>query len=355
MKDVERLLGFAVEPVKTLDYGPGSTHEVVLVAHRDEPSPRYVVKRARGDPGPLIRERLALESYAEHPDARALVPGVVAASESGELLVVEALPIADSDRLGAILEGDDPERARNALLAHVRALAVLNSAPVADPFARRVTAHGPLTSSRHAVNYWSEHVAALSERLSALCGRAGGIAEEAAQATDRMLAGPAALSHGDGTAANTFVTEAGRAYVIDFETAAVRHPAMDGAFGRIRDLNSVWALELPAPLREEATRAYRDTLAPGPDWESDETAAAAVWLAILLRRPERYMDHDQRWGESGLRWRVFTGLERFAEIARTNGEMPSTADACERGVAALRNRWSDEDRTARTYRAFARQ
>ena len=108
--------------------------------------------------------------------------------------------------------------------------------------------------------------------------------------------------------------------------------------------------EFRTTLAEHAPIAADDSV-----WRVGETHAAAAWLAILLRRPERYMDDDTRWGRTGIRWRVFTGLQRFVEIARDNDGMPATADTCERAVAALRELWPAEHRTARTYRAFADQ
>lgn len=312
--------------------------------------------------GPLVAERASLRAL-ETTAVRDRVPVVIAATEDATLLVMTDLGITDDERLGVLLEGDDPEIAEAGLLAHVEALAALHVATAGAPvraLAANLAAAEPYTRSRHAINHVNDLVELLPERLAAVLGRDVRISDELGQVRNAIRSpGPLlALSHGDGTAANSFIRD-GRAVLLDFETGAARHALLDGTFARQRYLFSVWAKAFPEDVRRRGMAVYRDRLLAGvpgvtrDDYDAGEAAACAAWTAITLGRFAEVRDHDVRFGRTGWRARIVTALDHLCEVSEETGCTPAIGRAARAAAGVLRGKWPDAETHLPLHAAWA--
>lgn len=358
-KAVSRLLNEQVIPLERLSY-EGGTFLVQRVARPDGTT--VVAKWTRAPRGPLVAERAALERISETAAAN-LVPHVIAGDENATLLVMTDLACTNAERLGTILEGRDPDAAEEGLLAHVRSLAALHVATAGVPaieMAGRIAASEPYTRSRHAVNHVNKRLETLPERLEEALGSAVDIADdmEAARAALRDPGPFLAISHGDGTAANSFVRN-GRALLIDFETAAARHALIDGAFARQRYLFSVWAKAIPDSVRQRAMTAYRDAVIEGlpnvdrQSYDSGEAAACAAWTSIILGRLPSAAGADVRFGRTGWRARIVTALVHLSEVCEETHELPRISRAARLLAAKLRRTWPEDETRLPVHQAWS--
>ena len=355
LRAVSDLLGETVRDPAALSYEGARC----LVTRLTRPDGSTVVAKSWPAPrGPIVRERVVLEALAATAAAD-LVPRVVAADADGSLLVTTDLLFAPEERLGEILEGDDRERAEDALLAHARALGRVHAATrgaTALALAQRLSDARPFDESRHVVHDLDAHLAHLPERLrEAGAGDDARGLDDEIRAARELLAHPGAhiaVAHGDATPANCCV-RGGTALLYDWETAAARHALVDGSYARLRYVQSVWAHEIPAHVRWRAARAYRAEL-PWPDGELDpgETAAGAAWCAGLLAALPRLSGNDVRWGRTTMRQRVATAVERLAELCDETGCMPLTGAAARAAHAGLCRAWPAEHTALPVHRAW---
>jgi hypothetical protein len=354
IRAVSDLLGESVRDPEPLSY-EGARCLVARLTRLDGST--IVVKSWPGTRGPLVRERVVLQTLAE-TGAADLVPELLAADAEGALLVMSDLRCAPEERLGEILEGEDRERAEAALVAHARALGRLHAATTgatALALAERLSDARPFDESRHVVHDLDAHLAHLPERLR----QAGAecpddvLAEVAAAREILAHPGPhAAVVHGDGTPANCYVRN-GTAWLFDWETAAARHALLDGTYARLRYLQSVWAHEIPAHVRWQSGRAYRAELPwADADLAAGEAAACAAWCAGLLARLPRLLETDVRWGRTTMRQRVSTALQRLAEACDDTASMPATGVAARAAHHALCRRWPEDQVTLPVHRAW---
>ncbi|MHC4956201.1 MAG: phosphotransferase, partial [Planctomycetota bacterium] len=226
----------------------GDTGETVIVKRSEEPD------------GPLMREWAALEFLGGIEQVAALFPAVIVGDREHEIIVLSDLGFPEEQRLGSILEGDDPALAEAALVSQQRALGRMHAATAGrlDEFKRLLLAKGRVRDSRHGANRLEELARDLPNRLS----NAGAPArlDDEIESVVGTLSDPGpflVLSHGDGTPANACF-DGTDTRLFDLESAAPRHALVDGAYAPIRFLNSTWASRFPEPVAARALAAYRE-------------------------------------------------------------------------------------------------
>ncbi len=350
---VSTLLGVSVRDPVRLSY-EGARCPVVRLTLTGGST--VIAKRWTGPRGPLVREREALRAMAQS-GAADVVPHILAASEDGSLLVVSDLRFDDHARLGEILEGDDPDHAEAALIAHMKTLGRVHAAGAGAPalaLAQRLSAARPFEESHHFVHTLDAQLAALPARLRTAGVGDIDISDEVAAARE-TLRHPGALltiTHGDATPANACF-HGGRGQLFDWETAGPRNALVDGAYAGLRYLQSVWAHEIPAEVRRRAMTAYRDAVPwSASQLRAAEAAAAAAWTGALLATLPRVAQADVRWGRTTLRQRIATAVLRLAEVCDETAYMPRLAVAAHRAHEALRHTWPSTDCTLPPHRAF---
>ena len=356
VREVSDLLGVSARDPEVLSY-EGARCPVLRLTLTGGST--VVAKRWSGPRGPLVREREALRALARTA-ATDVVPRILAASKDGALLVVTDLGFAEADRLGEILEGDDPEHAEIALLAHMKALGALHSAGAGQhalSFAERLSAARPFDESHHLVHTLDSHLAALPRRLRELGAENLEIDDEIGQAREQLRhpGDLLTITHGDGTPANSCFHH-GRAKLFDWETAGPRNALVDGAYARLRYIQSVWAHDIPAAVRHRASDAYRRAVPwSARQLDAAEAAAAAAWCGALLATLPHVAKQDVRWGRTTLRQRIATAVLRLAEVCDETGQLPRVAAAAREAHADARRCWTEEECQLPLHRAWRKR
>jgi hypothetical protein len=280
------------------------------------------------------------------------------------LIVMEDLGGTPRRLLGEILFDHSRAEAEAALTAFVGALARLHAATTQqhDLYQATLCSMGGAQASRHPVHQVLPALEGLEAvvRDQGLPALPAAAAAEAAEA-HRLLAAPGpflVLVHGDATPANALYHE-GRIRLFDLEASGYRHAFLDGAFGPLRYLCSVWARDLPAEVRFQLLQSYRETLAATCPAARDEAlfagqmaAACAGWLALLLSWLPDLQLADRRWGRSSRRQRVCAGLAQFPEAARRLERLPRLSAWCQPALMHLRSRWPESNTALAPYPAL---
>jgi len=250
----------------------------------------FVAKQAEPNHPSLVREEAALRMLGPE-----FAPALIEGSAAEGYLLMEDLG-SNEQQLGKMLfAGCNKEP----LLRAMRSLAKMHAATLGREAEWSVGEPG----SSHKIYELAEAVSALPPREEAkrLC------------AWLESRDGWYGLVHGDATAANCFIMPDRIAW-FDFETADFRRTALDAAFPGIRYLHSVWARNLPADWRRDATEAYRDAFIEPERFDEEFQAANAAWLAGILMFRDRVSDEDVKWGRATLRQRIVAACEQFVEL-----------------------------------------
>ena len=328
---------------------PAAPTTILRVRARDAPRP-LVVKSWNGPAPQMLNEWAALTFLADLPGVDAIAPKPLAMDADAGVVVMTDVG-ADAIAAGEVLWSDDTAAAERTLLELVRTTGRLHAAAGAadhDRFVRDRARLGPTGASRHAVHRIDTNLARLPKAMRQVGFEPTPAAVrdmERVRRTPRAPAEFATLTHGDATLANALVTSS-EVRLIDWETAGIRHALVDGVFGPLRYLHSVWARGLPSGLRRRLLSTYRSELVVGCEAAKDDDAFAAAavaacagWLACLCSRLPELAAHDVRLGRSTWRQRIVTGLEHFAEVAGDASELDALADAAAMLAAQLRHWW----------------
>ncbi len=341
-------------------HSPGAPSTVVRSSIDGKDSarlpPTVAVKRINRPGEEWLLDVVGLEFLSGLDATRDLAPELLAVDRHKRLVVLEDLGSSRDTMLAWILAKADEERAEQALLERERAVGRMHGATRAEEgrYSALLAGWRPAGSSRHRVNRLPRWLAELPDRALDLGIAVGDAAHAELRAAASELAEPGPFrcyTHGDPTLSNAFLTSRGLRF-IDFETGAFRHALVDGAFARIRYLNSVFARRIPVGLQRRLTEEYRRQLAQWlPEADDDRLfargllAACAAWLAVLCSLLPSVADHDRMWGRTTWRQRIVTGLADFAATAAELGALAALGDVATAMERELRRRWPEEDCT----------
>jgi len=321
-----------------------------VIRCQKEDGTTVIVKRSNIGNGLIAHEAGALTFLHTLPTLTGIFPDLLAYDGEESLMIVEDLAPDTSYLLGNILMEGDRAKAEAALLklqttiAHVHGMSIglqLEYQQIRSQFPD----HAP---SRHRVNRISEGLRELAATLSTLSISPSPDFETELQNILSIMTDPGpflAFTHGDLTPANVFYID-GDIRIFDLETHEFRHALLDGSFGALRYLHSVWAQQIPAALRQQLTIVYRDTLSMYIPEASDVAvfnkhlgASVAGWLAGLCHFIERVWLADHTWGRSTLRERILTGLEHFALLDQEAATFNAFSETMAQLHQRLRHEW----------------
>ncbi|MGH2609559.1 MAG: phosphotransferase family protein [Tepidiformaceae bacterium] len=168
-----------------------------------------------------------------------------------------------------------------------------------------------------------------------------------------------ALTHGDPCPDNVLLV-AGRAVVIDFEFASFRQALSDAVYPRMVFPTCWCASRVPANIVREFEDRYRaaivDGCPPAADdgaWERSLADACAMRLvsSVGWLLPQT-LDANWPWGIATARQRFVPRLQAFLDTPGVSREFPRLAAYCERAIACLQARWSDEENVLPVFPPF---
>ena len=337
---------------------PSSSHGTATVIVR---IPREGLARS-GHTG-LHREQAALNSLIAIGSS--LAPHLLAGGGAAGFLVTEDLGTHPS--LLDILLGEDPEAARQGMIAFARGLGRLHAqtsgqytnTPPALP-----VVHIPVSE------YWQQVRNVVAQLgLPTPCGVDGDVA-----ALTHLLAEPEgclALSSGDISVVNCKISR-GKTRFFDFEDACFRHPFLDAIVLRYPYPTGGPPWRLPQEVTMQSEAAYRAELAQAcPIVQDDDcyersmAAASAAWTILrLVRLPkvDAGPDRDAWWllppGWSApaptrsRRRQLVSTLETCIASAHRACAFEALTAWCECLVDTLRSRWPEAAEELPLYPAF---
>ena len=148
--------------------------------------------------------------------------------------------------------------------------------------------------------------------------------------------------------------------LLDFEFGRFRHALLDGVCGRIH-FPTCWCVNrLPEDIYTRMEQVYRNELIKGgPEARDDETfnqviVEACAWQ-LLNTLSVGVLEEDGEWGISTHRQRALVRLDRFSEVAESNGHLEALRGMAKNLSDALRKRWPKEADEMPLYPAFRKQ
>jgi len=271
----------------------GGDRSVVVRARRSDTEETVIVKgydAGRGGEG-WTREAAALTALAGLSTG---APAVVAATASPPVVVMEDLGPGDS--VASALLAADPVTAEEAVVDWAEALADLHAATwnnVARFEAALSDLGGPTPPNPQALpDVLTDGIERLRQAADPMGIEVGEqVSEEILTIAARLGAEVQVLSPSDACPDNNIRTAAGLR-LIDFEGAAVVHPAWDVAYLRVPWPSCWCAWRMPDTVAERAQQAWRERLqaatAPSgidPDWAAMDAAirlASLVWSLVTV-------------------------------------------------------------------------
>lgn len=352
-----------VARLDVLESPPGTPKTLILKRKRVKGEVAY-------DPdfsdGGILNTWAALEFIAEVFGSGSPAPRLYAGDSKKHFVVIEDLQ--DGDTLESILNGDDPERAEQALRRYGAGLGRLQAGTLgrSRAFISRRENLGP--------RQWldtSEYLMWLPENLKALEALNFDVeaaAYDDAQAAARQLAQPdgfSALNHSDPQPGNIWIGHAGGFCWLDLEGAHFGHAFIEGVNSRLGfPTNAVLHMRrIPEALWRQAEEAYRAELMKGLPEAADAqifgsamTAACSWWVLgfcaryLALALGDDLPPHER----NHLRQVVIGWIGTLAECAGEFGSLPALGETFTRIGRNLRSRWPLEARELPLYPAFQR-
>ena len=343
-----RILGSPLALTEIVYGYPDSRSNVIRCQKADGTT--VIVKRSNSGGNLMAYEASALTFLHQMPTLIDVFPRLLAYNAEASLMIVEDLAPDESYLLGNILMQGDYTKAEAALLELQRTIAHVHGMTAGlQPEYQRIRAQFPdHAPSPHRANRIEEGLHELAATLASLSiSPSPGFQAEFEEILSTMTdPGPfLTFTHGDLTPANVFYIN-GNIRMFDLEAHGFRHCLLDGSFGVLRYLHSLWARQIPLDLRQQLTNVYHDTLSTHIPETSDVTtfnkhlgASAAGWLAGLCHFIERVWSDDHTWGRSTLRERILAGLVHFALLDQDIAAFNAFAETMATLHQHLRREW----------------
>jgi hypothetical protein len=314
----------------------------------------------RSGPTGLHHEQMALEYLTALGST--LASRFLAGGGAADFLVTEDLGAGPS--LLDLLLGQDPEAARQGILAFAQGLGRLHAQTAGRPGVPLPVVRVPVAE------HWQQVQEAVAQfGLPAPCG-----VDSDVEALDRLLAGPGnclALSSGDPSVVNCKILGSDVRF-FDFEEACFRHALVDATVLRYPYPTGGPPWRLPHEVALQIETAYRAELAPvctvaqdDNAYERGMAAASVAWTILRMVRLPRVDAGPDRdpWlllpsGWSGpaptrsRRRQLVAILETGIASARRAGAFEALAAWCDCLVDALRERWPEAAEELPLYAAF---
>jgi hypothetical protein len=320
-----------------------------------------IVKTSRLGRGHIFNEWASLQFLNQFDELRSLVPAFYGGDQDLELLVLEDLgQVRGRTDLGTILEGNDPVLAREALLAHARAMAHLHTATRGyEQEFNRLRDQLPPYQELAAKDQFDEHFAWLVRFLPQLGLPApAALSQEAEAITARLRdpKAPRAYTRGDVCPSNVAYSDR-RMRFYDFEMGAYRHVLLSVVYFRMSHLACHNGSLIPLPLQAEAEAAYLEAaegLISGAVAYADQSgAAAAALLAWMLHTTlEKALQKDRPRHLATYRQRIFAALTQFIQHPPYRSAYPYTTASLVGLLQELDARWSQAEKEIAVFPAF---
>lgn len=322
-----------------------------------------ILKRWNTHPAAMRHEWTALAFLDRISETSGMAPHLYGVDVDAGLLIIEDLGDPTDRLVGNILFGKDQAQATAALIALNRSLGRLHASTIGlesefREFQRRQNVQA---TSRHRVYRLETCLAEFPEIARQIGMNVSPQAESDMVKALDIIRNPGpflALTHGDVTPGNAFFHD-GQVRWLDFETADFRHALLDGSFGRMRYLHSVWARSIPISIQRKIITEYRRELSRGCPEATDDTvfgsaliASSAAWMAGLCEELPAVMQQDRKWGRATSRQRIIAALEHFTVLAQELDNFLALAAVTDSIARALRYRWPETDCTLRPYDAY---
>ncbi len=278
-------------------------------------------------------------------------------------MVVEDLGDREGQWLGDILFADDKEKAERALIDFQHAVGRMHAATIGKEkeFQEVCSLYGAHQAEGDRTDNLPSKLLLFERNVRQLGFKdAPGLTQVIENAIGSMEDPHPFFSfvHGDTTLANAFLTSHG-IRIFDLESGGTRHCLTDGAFSRMRYLESSLAQQIPVDLRRRMMNVYREGLSSGcPDAMDDDlflpafTACCACWMAKQCDRLLANLEKDTQWGRASERQRVVTALENFTEISREFDLFAALGETAASMSQELRSRWSETECSLPVYKAL---
>ena len=317
-----------------------------------------IVKVSKIGGGHIFNEWASLQFLNQFKSLGGLVPSFYGGDYRLELLVLEDLgAVRGYYDLGSILEGEDPDAARDALLAHARTMALLHVTTARHEEAfNNIRDEFPIYDKPFSKDQFEGNFGWFHRMLPQFDIATAPELEQEAQTIIACLRdpnAPRAYTRGDVCPSNiAYHNRQMRFY--DFEMGAFRHVFLSAVYFRISHLSCINGSLIPLELQVEAEEAYFQALAPlisHPAARQLDYAAAAttmlIWmLSIWLNKKDRPRHL------ATLRQRIFAALTLYTQHAFFTAPFPHTAAALTRLRQKLSVRWTEEERTIFAFPAF---
>ena len=271
----------------------------------------------------------------------------------------------EGETLADLLQGDDPARAEEGLLALAATLGRMHATTVGRAaeyrrlrealegrFAEEPAPSGPTYPKLR------EGCAAIDVALSSSSEAA--LEQVAASMRDP---GPfLAYTHGDPCPGNDRCA-GGSLRLFDFEFGAFRHALHDGVYGRV-PFPTCWCVNrLPEEIPPRMEAVYRAELVKGCPEAADDTLfhgavveAAAHWILDTTGwHLSNALKEDSEWGIATVRQRLLLRLDNLAALTEEFGHLESLAPTARDIAARLRALWPPEADQMPLYPAFRKE
>jgi hypothetical protein len=297
-------------------------------------------------------------SAVSAPGAPPVCPRFYGGDRAAGFVLLEDL--GEGESLADLLQGADPVRAEQALLAFATTLGRMHAATIgreAEYLRRRRALGAPEEAAPEGAAYprFREGCEAIGFLLSPEVE-----AEVAAVTAAMRQPGPfRAYTHGDPCPDNTRCAD-GQLRLLDFEFGAFRHALRDGVYGRIL-FPTCWCVSrLPPEIAPRMEARYRSELVKGCPEAGDDARfyravveACAHWALETAHwhLPEA-LKEEGKWGLATPRQRLLVRFDLLAGLTEEFGCREPLGAAARAIAARLRALWPPEADAMPVYPAF---
>lgn len=320
-----------------------------------------IVKSSKIGGGHIFNEWASLQFLNAFASLHPLVPAFYGGNEELELLVLEDLgEVRGVDDLGAIMEGDDPALARDALLANARNMALLHRSTAGfEQEFNALRSKFPSCDRPVSKDQFEEHFTWFLQMLSQFDLE---VSLHLKQEVETIIAtlldpnAPRAYTRGDVCPSNIAYADA-KIRFYDFEMGAFRHILLSAAYFRLFHLSCFNGSLIPLELQAEAERAYFQAVAPlvtdPADYRMEMAAATSAMLIWMLSTTlEKALQEDRPRHLASFRQRLFAAMTLYIE----HETLPTSFPEMARIVKAVRERldeqWAEEEKGISLFPAF---
>lgn len=310
-----------------------------------------IVKQSKDKHGTLRREAAGLDFVQQIDGIRHFFPTFYGFSADHELLVMGDLQTRDEDLLGNILFGEDAELAVDALLAYQKAIAQVHTLTRAEQarFQDCLVRYNVTQHTAHRINGLTHDLQQIRTRLALINLRPPSAFDVEIAQMIAQLENPSeflCFTHGDMTPSNMIYRD-GVVQLYDLETADFRHALLDGSFGVLRYIHSVWAQRIPYTIQYQMLNTYSQTwLKSTQNFVEHEKfnqalmTGCSAWLAGLIGMLEDVWEVDKRWGRSTRRQRIMVALEHYLHLVAKMPIYPAFTASVTALQSVLVSEWS---------------